>query len=109
MTENTIRIIGNNSFDFALDKGYYTAQETGITTHVCIPNPASNAPKAYNLSEFQHNKEQDYYTCPASERLNTNGNWYNKKVYRVKQYKTKNCKTCKVKDLCTKAKYNRTS
>ncbi len=63
--------------------------------------------KAYNISEFQHNKEQDYYTCPAGERLKTNGNWYNKRIYRVKQYKTKNCKTCKVKDLCTKAKYQK--
>lgn len=114
MTENAIEIVGNNTFDFVLDKGYYTAeqihksQQMGITSHVCIPNPASNAPnKAYNVSEFKYNKEQDYYTCPAGEILKTNGNWYNKRVYRVKQYKTKNCKNCAVKDLCTKAKYQK--
>ncbi|MEE9361390.1 MAG: transposase [Cellulophaga sp.] len=110
MTENAIDILGNNTFDFVLDKGYYTAeqihksQKIGITTHICVPNPASNAPdKAYNVSEFKYNKELDYYTCPAGERLKTNGNWYNKRVYRVKQYKTKNCKNCSVKGLCTKA------
>ena len=42
-------------------------------------------------------KEQDYYTCPAGQVLKTNGNWYQKKSYQVKQYKTKNCKNCPVK------------
>ena len=30
-----------------------------------------------------------------------------KRVYRVKQYKTKSCKNCAVKNLCTKAKYQK--
>ena len=114
MSQNAIDIVGNNTFDFVLDKGYYTAeqihksQQMGITTHICVPNPASNAPdKAYNVSEFKYNKEYDYYTCPAGEILKTNGNWYDKRVYRVKQYKTKNCKRCPVKELCTKAKYQK--
>jgi len=114
MVENAIEIVGNNTFDAVFDKGYYTAeqihksQKLGVTTHVCIPNPASNAPdKAYNVSEFIYNKKQDTYSCPAGQTLKTNGNWYNKRVYRVKQYKTKNCKLCPVKDSCTKAKYQR--
>jgi hypothetical protein len=114
MTKNAIDIIGNSTFDFVLDKGYYTAeqihksQKMGITTHVCVPNPASNAPdKAYNVSEFRYHKDLDYYTCPAGEILKTNGNWYHKRAYRVKQYKTKNCKNCAVKDMCTKAKYQK--
>ena len=100
MTKNAIDIIGSNTFNFVLDKGYQTAgqihksQEMGITTHVCVPNLASNThDKAYNVSEFRSNKELGYYTCPAGEILKTNGNWYNKRAYRVKQYKTKNCKT----------------
>jgi hypothetical protein len=50
MVKQAIEIVGNNSFDAVFDKGYYTAeqihdtQQTGVTTHVCIPNPASNAP-----------------------------------------------------------------
>ncbi len=114
MTEKAIDIIGNSTFNFVLDKGYYTAeqihkaQKTGITTHVCIPNPAANAPdKAYNVSEVKYHKELDYYTCPAGQILKSNGNWYNKRVYRVKQYKTKNCENCSVKNLCTKAKYQK--
>ncbi len=114
MIENAIEIVGNNTFDAVFDKGYYTAQEIhnsqklGVTTHVCVPNPAATAPnKAYNVSEFKYNKEHDYYTCPAGEVLKTNGNWYQKISYQVKQYKTKNCKNCPVKDLCTKAKYQK--
>ncbi|HIP49344.1 MAG TPA: IS1182 family transposase [Lutibacter sp.] len=114
MVENAIEILGNNTFDAVFDKGYYTAeqihntQQLGITTHVCVPNPASQAPdKAYNVSEFVYNKKHDTYTCPAGQTLKTNGNWYQKKSYRVKQYKTKLCKQCPVKDLCTKAKYQK--
>lgn len=114
MVENAIEIVGNNSFNAVFDKGYYTAEEIhksqalGVTTHVCVPNPAATAPnKAYNVSEFKYNKVDDTYTCPASETLKTNGNWYQKRSYRVKQYKTKNCKLCSVKSLCTKAKYQK--
>ena len=114
MVKNAIEIVANNSFDAVFDKGYYTAEEIhntqklGITTHVCVPNPASHAPnKAYDASEFIYNKKDDTYTCPANQTLNTNGNWYQKKSYKVKQYKTKNCKSCSVKELCTKAKYQK--
>jgi transposase len=114
MVEQAIEIVGNPTFDIVFDKGYYTAEQIhrtqllGVKTHVCIPNPASTAPDLrYNVSEFTYNKEEDTYRCPAGETLVSNGNWYNKRVYRVKQYKTKNCKRCSVKALCTKAKYQR--
>ncbi len=114
MVKQAIEIVGNNSFDAVSDKGYYTAeqlqttQQTGVSTHVCIPNPASNAPHlAYDVSEFTYHKELGQNTCPTRQILTSNGNWYHKRVYRVKQYKTKNCKNCPVKDLCTKAKYQR--
>jgi len=114
MVKNAIEIVGNNTFDAVFDKGYYTAEEIhktqllGVTTHVCVPNPAASAPdKAYNLSEFIHNKSTDTYQCPAGETLKTNGNWYQKKSYRVKQYKTPLCKNCPVKASCTKSKSQR--
>jgi len=114
MVENAIEIVGNNTFNAVFDKGYYTAEEIyktqklGVTTHVCVPNPAATAPdKAYNVSEFKYDKDTDVYICPAGETLKTNGNWYQKKSYRVKQYKTKLCKNCPVKSSCTKAKYQK--
>ncbi len=114
MVKNAIDIVGNNTFDAVFDKGYYTAeqihdtQQLGVTTHVCIPAPASNAPdKAYNVSGFQYDKQQDTYQCPAGNTLISNGNWYQKKSYKVKQYKTKSCKDCPVKSSCTKSKSQR--
>jgi hypothetical protein len=72
MVTEAIEIVANNSFDAVFDKGYYTAEQihdtlqTGVSTHVCIPNPASNAPDlAYNVSEFAYHKGLDQYTRPA--------------------------------------------
>ena len=114
MVKKAIEIVGNNKFNAVFDKGYYKAdeihktQQLGVTTHVCVPNLTSTSPNpAYNVSEFKYNKEQDNYTCPEGQTLNTNGRWYEKRGYRVKQYKTKNCKDCPVKNQCTKAKYQR--
>ena len=114
MVENAIEIVGNNEFDAVFDKGYYTAEqlhnchELGIETHVAIPSPASNAPnKKYNVSEFVYNAEYDTYCCPAGETLISNGNWYQKNSYRVKQYKTNKCKACQVREQCTRSKSQR--
>ena len=114
MVEKAIEIVGNNEFDAVFDKGYHTAEqlhnchELGIETHVAIPAPASNAPnKKYNVSEFIYNKENDTYSCPAGEILTSNGSWYVKKNYRVKQYKTKLCKTCTEKTECTRSQSKR--
>ncbi len=82
MVEEAIDIVGNNSFDALFDKGYHNAeqlhnvQQMGVTTHVAIPNPASNAPdKSFNVSEFIYDKENDTYTCPGEQILTTNGTW----------------------------------
>ena len=114
MVEKAIEILGNTEFDAVFDKGYHTAEQIhnchklGIETYVAIPAPASNAPnKKYNVSEFIYNKEEDTYTCPAGEILHTNGNWYVKRNYRVKQYKTRCCKECKVRTECTRSKSQR--
>tara|TARA_B110001454_G_C12691389_1_gene422467 strand:- start:98 stop:1621 length:1524 start_codon:yes stop_codon:yes gene_type:complete len=114
MVKSAIDILGNNTFDAIFDKGYHNAEEIyqchelGIETHVAIPNPASNAPDVkFNVSEFKYNPENDTYTCHANQTLHTNGNWYMKRVYRVKQYKTKYCKGCELRDSCTKSKSGR--
>ena len=114
MVEQAIDIVGNNSFDALFDKGYHNSeqlnncQKLGVTTYVAIPTPASNAPdKSFNVSEFIYNKENDTYTCPAQQTLTTNGNWYKKKSYRIKQYKTNYCKHCELRSKCTTSKSKR--
>lgn len=114
MVESAVQILGTNTFEAVFDKGYHNAEEIhkcqqlGVEVHVAIPNPASNAPDiAFNVSKYHYNKENDTYQCPAQQTLRTNGNWYYKKSYRVKQYKTKHCKICELKASCTKARGGR--
>jgi len=106
-------ILRTNDFIALYDKGYHTGSEFGIAsdlrveTLVAIPGlpSSSNAPDPrYNVEHFNYDKEKDVYTCPEGEKLTTNGNWYNGKYGRFKQYRTKACKGCQVKMLCTRSK-----
>lgn len=106
-------ILGTNEFTALYDKGYHTgsefeiAQNLGIETLVAIPDaPGSNhAPDPlYDVENFTYSAEKDSYTCPQGAELKTNGTWYEKKNLRFKQYKTKACRNCSVKRLCTTAR-----
>jgi len=107
------------------DKGYYTGDqlakcEKGNITTLVAPREAAagkHLDEKYLVDKFIYNAEQDTYTCPAGETLTTNGNWYDKSHedknrkggtrYKVKHYKTTACKTCAVKELCTRNKNGR--
>ena len=114
-------ILRTNNFTALYDKGYYTgselkiADDLGIETLVAVPGvPSSSRPPdtAYNLECFYYDKDNDCYTCPQGYTLNTNGTLYNRYPDRnspvvFKQYKTKACKTCPARNLCTRAKNGR--
>ena len=108
-------ILRTNAFVALYDKGYHTgsefktAHDLGIKTLVAIPaiGRAAQAPNPnYNVEHFKYLNDKDLYICPQGEQLTSNGNWYKARNYRFKQYKTKACKTCPVKHLCTTAKHN---
>jgi transposase len=120
MLERASEILETTDFTALYDKGYHTgselkkAQESGVNTLVAIPDPASNAPDTnYNIAKFKYDKDNDTYTCPQQHTLKSNGNWYTKNRGKhrddihVKQYKTRDCKHCPVKTLCTKNKDGR--
>jgi transposase len=115
MTARAKSIIAHNDFTALLDKGYYTGSEInhchemGIETMVAIPRLSTQAiDPAYNVDQFIYHKENDTYQCPQGNILHTNGSLYDKGGdHRVKQYKTKACKQCPVRDHCTKAKNGR--
>lgn len=97
------------------DTGYYSGKELqkahnlGIDVFVAIPKVSKNsqAPNpAYNLSNFQYQREKDLYICPAGELLKTKGNWLYNRQYKLKQYRTTACKTCPFKSDCTASKKN---
>ncbi len=109
-------IVRNNTFTALFDKGYYagseleTARGLGITALVAVPAPASNAPDPhYNVEHFAYDHTSDTYTCPEGHMLSTNGHVYTKHLSRAHptsfhQYRTKACKTCPVRHLCTTAR-----
>jgi transposase len=115
MTARAKSIIGHNEFTTLLDKGYHTGSEIsrchemGIETMVAVPSLSTQAPDhAYNLEQFIYHKETDTYQCPQGNVLYTNGSWYDKGGdHKVRQYKTKACKHCPARNLCTKAKNGR--
>jgi hypothetical protein len=116
MTVRAKAILGNTEFIELADKGYHTGEEirkcheAGIETLVAIPKTpvSSQAPDpAYNQDQFQYDKANDCYLCPQGQKLTSSGTWYQHHPYKTKQYKTKSCKGCPVKALCTKSKKGR--
>ncbi len=118
MLRRAKKILGTTDFTALYDKGYHTGSEIkkglelGINVMVAIPLAGSNAPDVrYNMTEFIYDEIKDQYCCPQNQILISNGIWYNKKtgtnVYAVKHYKTNSCKTCPVKDSCTKIERGR--
>ena len=118
MLRRTKTILKTTDFTALYDKGYHTGTEIktaidlGIHIMVAIPDVGSNAPDiAYNVANFKYDYEKDFYTCPQEQVLKSNGSWYKKdrgkSSVQIKQYKTKACITCSVKDLCTKNKDGR--
>ncbi|OEJ98620.1 transposase [Flavivirga aquatica] len=108
-------ILHTNTFTALYDKGYHTgsefctANQLNIKTLVAIPGigRASQAPDPnYNSEHFKYNKENDTYMCPQGNILKSNGSTYKGRNYRFKQYKTNQCKSCPVRDLCTTSKVN---
>jgi len=108
-------ILGNNTFTALYDKGYHTgsefktAHDLGIDTLVAIPaiGRKSQAPDPdYNVERFTYDNKTDTYSCPQRKILKSNGSWYKARNYRFKQYRTKKCKGCPVRHLCTTAKIN---
>ncbi len=111
-------ILGHTDFIAIYDKGYHTgsefsyAHQLGIDVLVAIPDVASHAPDtAFDVEHFLYDKESDSYTCPATQTLTSNGNWYNKtngkSITKMKHYKTSACLSCQYFSRCTLNKKGR--
>jgi transposase len=98
------------------DKGYHTGaelqgcQDENMITHVAYKEQPSvkHIEKEFLSENFIYDKSTDSYTCPADATLTSLGTWHNKKgstnetSYRFKTYRTNACKTCPLKNQCTK-------
>ena len=114
MLQRAKSILRTNQFTALYDKGYHTgsefktAHDLGIDTLVAIPNQTVHAPDpAYDAENFTYFPEGDYYICPQNQHLTTNGKWHKVSAYYFKRYVTKACKSCCVKDQCSKATYGK--
>ena len=109
-------ILGVKTVNILADKGYHTGaqlkkcEQNNIVTYVS-PKQSSSTKKNpdFAVTAFKYNEEADTYECPAGQTMRTNGNYYRKGnvSYRIKQYKTKSCKTCPIKDQCTTSRTGR--
>ena len=115
MLRRSKSILRTNGFTALFDKGYHTgsefktAHDLGVATLVAIPDigRASQAPDpGYNAEHFRYDTNSDCYVCPQGHTLTSNGSWYTARNYRFKQYRTRACKDCPVRQLCTTAKQN---
>ena len=102
------------------DKGYHSGRELkaceklNVTTFIS-PKESSSTKRNpdFAMESFVYDKQEDTYTCPAGDVLNTNGRMYNKtlkngrKSYQVKHYKTKACQECHLRAQCTTNKHGR--
>ncbi len=98
------------------DKGYHTGaelqqcQDDNMITHVAYKEQPSvkHIANEFLAESFSYDKAADSYTCPAGAILTSLGTWHNKKgeatetSYRFKTYRTDACKTCSLKNQCTK-------
>ncbi len=98
------------------DKGYHTGaelqqcQQDNMITHVAYKEQPSvkHIANEFLAESFSYDKAADSYTCPAGAVLTSLGTWHNKKgeanetSYRFKTYRTDACKTCTLKNQCTK-------
>jgi hypothetical protein len=106
-------LLGVKEMKTLTDKGYTTGAElarcaeNNITTYSSPKAHSSQKNGLYDMQDFRYNESDDTYTCPAGNILKTNGTVYQKGNHRVKHYKTKACKSCAVRELCTKNKNGR--
>lgn len=118
MVRRAKTILGHTEFKALYDKGYYTGSEfkyaaqQDVEVIVAVPEIASQTPDpAFDVQHFKYDPSSDTYTCPANNKLTTNGKWFdkqrNKSVTKFKQYTTKDCLSCPLKNLCTKKKKGR--
>jgi hypothetical protein len=120
MAQRAKDILESDQFDLLADKGYHDSEglqkckDMNITSYVAPAEYKHNKPvptPEYAGKEFVYDPHNDTYTCPQGEILTTNGNWYNKQnrnsTVMIKRYRTKACRGCPVRHLCTTAPLDR--
>jgi hypothetical protein len=113
VTLATKELLEKDSMTALADKGYNTGEQlqickdNDIITYVSPKASSKPYMKGFPVDQFEYDPQSDSYTCPAHEVLTTNGSYYDKGRYRIKQYKSKACKSCSIMQQCTQNKLGR--
>jgi len=98
----------NGLADTAYDNGEQIQKCTAdnIVTYIAIRKHHSSKPSAYSKDKFVYNEKEDNYSCPAGQKLTTNGKLYKNTKDGTTQYykaylaKLSICKTCPFAQQC---------
>jgi len=115
MANRAREVLEVESLEVVADAGYYNGQEikectdNGITPYIPGTNSSSNrrAGRYTKKDDFRYDAEKDCYWCPAGEALEYSHSGPNKHGRETRQYTTKACETCEIREKCTSAKGNR--
>jgi transposase len=100
-------------FNALSDAGYSTGDQfeickgAGVVTYSAPMPSTSPSHDCIPTAEFTYNKEEDYYLCPMGQQMHKVGNATNRGYYFATIYKTNACKTCSIREDCTKNKLGR--
>ena len=114
--KQNLQLQKQDSIMLLADKGYHTGaellqcQQENIITHVAYKEQPTvkHIANEFLAESFNYDQQTDTYICPAGAVLSSLGTWHNKKgeasetSYRFKTYRTDACKTCALKNQCTK-------
>ena len=114
--KQNVQLQKEDSIMLLAGKGYHSGaelqqcQQDNMITHVAYKEQpgVKHIANEFLAESFNYNKLTDSYTCPAGAVLTSLGTWHNKKgeanetSYRFKTYRTEACKTCPLKNQCTK-------
>ena len=96
------------------DKGYYNGKEilacdsVGITAYVAKPLTSANTARGlYGKERFTYVPEKHVYICPAGRELTYRFST-NEKGRPIHYYRARDCRSCELRNLCTRNKANRT-
>lgn len=109
------KLFGGKDFEVLADKGYYKAEdlkkcvENGITPYVAKQVYSNGTgDKEFYIDKFRYDKDKNVYICPAGQELIYAKDRKTKGKVIAREYRNyQACKSCELKDRCTRGKKGR--
>lgn len=109
------KLFGGKDFEVLADKGYYKAEdlkkcvENGITPYVARQVYSNGTgDKEFYIDKFRYEKDKNVYICPAGQELAYAKDRKNKGKVTASEYRNyQACRSCELKDRCTRGKKGR--